>query len=344
MRQHVGQAVDEDLVDAFFQYPAQFIADHSIGQWADAGDEVGQFGHVFAFGEGFVAVLFVHQVVDDHADETLGQLVHFLADQAHMGEYRVQRHAGFAEFLAGVVDARVGQAQAHAFGNDVAELDRLGHHFRGDVFAEVIQQILVVHVGGDAGGLPGSNGHFQAENIVELTALFPGAEQIADVVEGVTAFQQGADDFQACQMHIRVDTRAAALFRGRQDAAVLVGTHVTHRRAGFAGQFVDGEFLVVAGVSRGLLFCRLSVFFQAAQNRCGITVTGFHVAMIAPFLHWGQKGKRDAAHNKHHATVRANPVLIDRPGLRTGCGRGHGSWKNNRPKSRCCLLREACRV
>ncbi len=51
MRQHVGEAVDEDLVDAFFQYPAQLIADHGIGQWADAGDKVRQFGHVFAFGE-----------------------------------------------------------------------------------------------------------------------------------------------------------------------------------------------------------------------------------------------------------------------------------------------------
>ncbi len=109
--------------------------------------------------------------MDDHADKALGQLVHFLAYQAHMGEHRIQGDAGFAEFLAGVVDARVGQAQAHAFGNDVAEFDCFGHHFRGDVFTEVIEQFLVVHVGGDAGVLPGGDSHFQAKNIVEFTAL-----------------------------------------------------------------------------------------------------------------------------------------------------------------------------
>ena len=215
-------------------------------------------------------------MVDDHADEALGQLVHFLSDQGHVGEDRIQRHAGFAELLAGVVDARVGNAQAHAFGNDVAQLDRLGHHVRGNVFAEVIQQVLVVQIGRHHRVLPGGDRHLQTENIVELAALFPGAEQVTDIVQGVTAFQQGTDDFQASQVNVGVDTRTAAFFRRRQDAAVLVGTYVTHCRAALAGQFVNGVFLVIAGFCRGVLCVSLGVFLQAAQYRCGVTVTGFH--------------------------------------------------------------------
>ena len=284
MRQHVGEAVDENLVDAFFQYPAQFVADYRVGQWADAGDEVGQLGHVFAFRQGFVTVLLVHQVMDDHADKALCQLVHFFANQADMGEYRIQWHAGLAEFLARVVDARVGNAQAHAFGNDVAQLHRLGHHFRGDVFAEVIQQFLVVQVRRHTGVLPGGHCHFQAEYIVQFAALFPGAEQVTDIIEGVATFQQGADDFQACQMHIGIDTGTTAFLRRRQNAPVLVGTHVTHRGAGLAGQFVDGKFLVVAGFGLKRACHRLSIFLQAAQDSGGIAVTGFHARDDSPLF------------------------------------------------------------
>ena len=46
-------------------------------------------------------------------------------------------------------------------------------------------------------------------------------------------------------MHIGVNAGAAALFRRRQQAPVLVGAHVAHRGAGFAGQLVDGELLAL---------------------------------------------------------------------------------------------------
>ena len=224
-------------------------------------------------------------MVNDHADKAFCQLVDFFTNQGDMGKDGIQRNTGFAQFLACVVDARIGDAQAHAFRNDVAELYGFGHHFRGDVLAEVVEQILVVQIGGDARVLPGSDRYLEAEDVIELAALFPGAEQVTNVIERVTALQQGADDFQAGQMHIGVDAGSAALFRRWQNAAVLIGTYVPHRRAAFAGQLVDGVFLVGTGVGRGVLCGRLGVFLQAAQDGCGVTVTGFHAAMIARFLH-----------------------------------------------------------
>ena len=62
MGEHVFQAVDENLVDAGFQHPAQFVVDHRFGERADAGDEFRQAGYVLAFGQAVLAVFLVDDV------------------------------------------------------------------------------------------------------------------------------------------------------------------------------------------------------------------------------------------------------------------------------------------
>src|SRR5690606_2694957 len=125
-----------------------------------------------------------------YVDETLGQFVDVIADQLHVGKQGTERNAGFNQLLAGVVDARVGNTQAHAFRHDVTQLDRLGHDVGGDLLSEVGDQFLVVDVVGNLGIAPGGHRHFQPENIVQVAAFLPGIQQVTDVVDGETALEQ----------------------------------------------------------------------------------------------------------------------------------------------------------
>ena len=118
------------------------------------------------------------------------------------------------------------------------QLDRLGVKLL-IAEAEERRQLLA---GNDRGRLVRPGGckrRLQPEQVPDVLAQLPRTEQFPDVGEGVATLQQLSHDLQPGDVGVGIPDHPPLTPGGGQEAAVLVGAHVPHRRARQASQLVD---------------------------------------------------------------------------------------------------------